>query len=136
MTTGFNKLREYHQRRSSKELKASKLELKNLESQMKEDVISLCKCIEEGSSQKAHVFSEKTQNDLLKLRPKMEQIALDIGTPFPKIVHSFLESIQKVVVTESSHTPSPFYAWVDQDKIQSCHVEIQRLEKALRNRGV
>ncbi len=135
MKAQFKKMRNYNQRRSSKEIREIKFELKNLSSTIKENAISLIQCIEEGSTEKSYVFSKKTKEDLDQLGPKMEKIASQIGIPFPKIVHSLLDSLEKIVTTHEKTPPSPFYSSVDRGKIRSCQIEITRLDKALRNRG-
>lgn len=131
MKPKLRKMRDYHPRRSSKELKVHKQQLVDLEHRLSADLGELLIFLKEGSLQKLKDSSLQTKSDLLKLGPDMQKIALDLGAPYPKMVHAFLDSIDKILIAQSNGTPSPFYLWIDEAKIQNCHYATQRLERAL-----
>lgn len=132
MPSKFRKMHTYHPRRSSKVLKERKKELADLGDLVKNHLGELLTHLEKGSPDKVEVFSQKTEESLTLLGPDMEKLAQEIGAPFPKAVHAFLDSVDKVLFAQKNSTPSPFYLWVDENKIKTCHKATARLEKVLR----
>ena len=132
MRRTFRRMNKYHPRRSSKVLKKSKKELSELESQIQQDVAALLLIIQNGSPEQIETLSEQTRADLVKYGPTMEKIAQEIGAPYPKAVHSFLDSIDKVLDAQKNNTPSPYYSWIDDNKIQRCKQASERLDKVLK----
>jgi hypothetical protein len=110
----------------------NKQKLSHLEIQMKEDIHSLLQILQSGSKEQIDALSNRTQTDLRQLGPDMEKLAQEIGAPFPKAVHSFLDSIDKVLYAQKTSTPSPFYLWVDDSKVKNCKLATQKLEKVLK----
>ena len=131
MRTTFRRMNVYHPRRSSKALKVNKQRLSDLETIMKDDLESLLLILQNGSKEQVDSLSKRTQDNLQQIGPDMERLAQEIGAPFPKAVHSFLDSISKVLHAQKTNTPSPFYLWVDDSKVKNCHLATAKLEKIL-----
>ncbi len=130
MTLNLRRMKKYHPRRSSKEIKINKQKLIDLEHQIKADVGEYLVLIKDGDQKQAIKSSQKAKNDLLKYGPDMEKVAEEIGGRMPKFVNEFLHTVDTVV-----HIPQELSdeasLWVDDAKVQSCHTAIQKLEDAL-----
>ena len=79
MTLNLRRMRKYHPRRSSKEIKLNKQKLMDLEHQIKADVGEFLVLIKEGSNDEALKSYQKAKGDLLKYKPDMEKVAEAIG---------------------------------------------------------
>lgn len=126
MTLNLRRMKKYHPRRSSKEIKLNKQKLIDLEHQLKADVGEFLVLLKDGSEDDVLRSSQKAKSDLLKYGPDMEKVAEAIGGRMPKFVNEFLHTVDIVV-----HPSSPSSLWVDDAKIKSCHVATQKLEDAL-----
>lgn len=130
MTLNLRRMKKYHPRRSSKEIKLNKQRLIDLEHQIKADVGEFLVLIKEGMGEEAVKSSQKTKSALLKFGPDMEKVAAEIGGRLPKSVHEFLRTIDRLL-PPSHVAPASSSLWVDQAKIESCHTATQKLEDLL-----
>lgn len=130
MTLPLRRMKKYHPRRSSKEIKLNKQKLIDLEHQIKSDMGELFLFLKEGSKEDILRSSKKTKTDLLKLGPDMEKVAADIGGRLPKIVYHFLHTID-TILPNPNNSMNFNELWFDESKIRSCYVATQKLEDAL-----
>ena len=130
MTLNLRRMRKYHPRRSSKEIKLNKQKLIDLEHQIKSDVGEFLVLIKEGSQEDALKSYKKTRGDLLKYRPDMEKVAEEIGGRVPKCVNEFLHTVDTILQNPESPSES-LTLWVDDAKINSCYNATQKLENIL-----
>ena len=130
MTLNLRRMKKYHPRRSSKEIKLNKQKLIDLEHQIKADVGEFLVLVKEGSQEAAIKTSQKTKSDLMKMGPDMEKVAGEIGGRLPKIVNEFLHTIDSLLHTPPSPSDS-LNLWIDDAKINSCYSATQKLEDAL-----
>jgi len=130
MTLNLRRMRKYHPRRSSKEIKLNKQKLIDLEHQIKADVGEFLVLIKEGSHEQALKSHQKTKGDLLKYKPDMEKVAEEIGGRVPKYVTEFLSTIDRMLQCPQGPNES-FSLWVDEAKINSCYNATRKLEDSL-----
>lgn len=124
-------MKDYHPRRSSKEIRSSKEKLSVLEKKLRSDVEELLTSLRSGAEEKVKVQSQKMQSTLSSLTHETEGVALTIGTPYPKMVHAFLTSINKILQAEAKSTHSPYYSWVDEEKVKNFYTAARKLETRL-----
>jgi hypothetical protein len=130
MTLNLRRMRKYHPRRSSKEIKLNKQKLIDLEHQIKADVGEFLVLVKEGSNDEALKSYQKAKGDLLKYKPDMEKVAEAIGGRVPKYVTEFLNTIDKLLQFPQSSNES-FTLWVDEAKVKSCYTATRKLEDSL-----
>jgi hypothetical protein len=131
MNNRFRKMKDYHPRRSSKEIRANKEKLSTFENHLKCEVEELLAFLRQGSEEKVKECSQKSQTTLSQMHSDMQGIAQEIGPPFPKMVHAFLSSIDKILQAEAHSAHSPFYLWIDEGKIKDFHIASGKLENKL-----
>jgi len=129
MTLKVRKLKEYHQRRSSKVMRPLKDSLHNLEVKLQADMVRFLAALQQGSESNTSALSNEIRNNLQKYGPEMQRIADEIGATFPKRVSVFLSSIEQLVNTSPS--PQGIKSPVESTKIQSCQRAARQLEELL-----
>jgi hypothetical protein len=125
MSSRFRKMRKYHPRRSSKEIKENKQKLITIENRIKSELGNLVILLKEGAVKQAHTRSLQVQDDLLKLGSDMEKLATNIGGSVPKKVSDFLHMFNTLILIAKNEKN------LDESNLQSYNYAAHKLDRAL-----
>lgn len=79
--------------------------------------------LEEGTTEQASLAKQKARNELLKIGPAMEKLAVDMGEKYSVLLREFLDSIEGILYAASG--------FVDGAKITQYYNAEQKFEKAI-----
>ncbi len=79
--------------------------------------------LEEGTTEQAAMAKQKARNELLKIGPAMEKLAMDMGEKYTVLLREFLTSIEGILYAASG--------FVDGAKITNYYNAEQKFEKAI-----
>ena len=105
--------------------KVQKQQLHDLEHLLSLDVGKFLVLNEEGTQKQWEQAKQKAHSDLLKFKGEMEQLAKEMGEPFPQAVHDFIASVNQVLDSADN--------WVDQAVVNEHYQTKEKLEKRLKN---
>lgn len=124
MTLSGRRLRKYHPRRSKYLVRTQKQQLADLEKKISMVVGALVVMSETGNAEKVHELSQKIRVDILKYGSEMEKLASQMRGSYPKIVHEFLLSAERLAKCAPG--------WLDLDKVKHCYAIRDRLQQMTR----